>query len=358
MIPIASPMLGEEEKKAVLAVLDSGMLAQGTRVRAFEESFADYCGVEYAVATSSGTAALHLALLAHGIGPGDEVITSPFSFIATANAIRYVGAGPVFADIQPDTFNLDPEQVEQRITERTKAVLPVHLFGHPADMTRFTDIARRHRLALIEDAAQAHGAEVDGQKVGTFGTGCFSFYPTKNMTSAEGGIVTTNDPDIADKVRVLRNHGMRQRYFHESFGYNLRMSDVHAAIGLAQLAKLEKFNETRIANARYLTSKLQDVVTCPVVRPGVRHVFHQYTVRVPRDRGALLQSLRAVGIMCEVYYPIPIHRQRAYEELESFRESYPISETASADVLSLPIHPGLSHDDLEMIVSEVRKSLR
>ena len=255
MIPIARPNIGEDEKQAVLAVLNSGMLAQGKQVQAFEEAFAAYCGVKYAVATSSGTTALHLALLAHNIGPGDEVITSPFSFIATANSIRYTGAESVFADID-SYYNLSPTLTEAAITPRTKVIMPVHLYGQPADMDKFMDIAKRHNLIIIEDACQAHGAEFKGKKVGSFGTGCFSFYPTKNITSGEGGMVTTNDPDIADRVRLLRNHGMRQRYYHETMGFNFRMTDIHAAIGLAQLKKLDMFNDMRISNAHYLTAHM------------------------------------------------------------------------------------------------------
>ena len=355
MIPIARPLIGEEEKLAVLAVLDSGMLAQGAQVKAFEEAFAGYCGVKYGVATSSGTAALHLALQAHGIGPGDEVITSPFSFIATANAIRYVGAEPVFADIEYDTFNLDPEQVESKITSRTRAVMPVHLFGHPADMDRFVDIARRHRLVLIEDACQAHGAEYRGRRVGSFGTACFSFYPTKNITSGEGGMVTTDDFAIADHVQLLRNHGMRQRYHHEIVGYNYRMTDIHAAIGLAQLGKLERFNQIRIANAAFLTERLPQGLVLPKVRPEVRHVFHQYTVRVPRGRDSVMEKLWAAGVGAAVYYPLAIHQQKPYQEKSG--ESYPVSEAACEQVLSLPVHPCLSPADLETVVSKVRECL-
>ncbi len=356
MIPVSRPLLGDEEKEAVLEVLASGQLAQGGKVRSFEESFAAWCEVSHAVATSSGTTALHLALLAHGIGPGDEVITSPFSFIATANAIRHVGAQPVFADVEYDTFNLDPAQVERRVTNRTRAIIPVHLFGHPGDMDAFADIAWRHNLAIIEDACQAHGAEYKGRKVGTFGTGCFSFYPTKNMTSAEGGMVTTDDPAVASRVRLLREHGMRQRYRHEMVGYNFRMTDVHAAIGLAQLGKLERFNRARIANAEYLTSRLKAVVICPSVRPEVRHVFHQYTVRVPQGRDTLQQRLAAAGVGSGIYYPIPIHLQECYRE-EGGPGSYPVAELAAQQVLSLPVHPGLSALELETIVSAVRSSV-
>lgn len=357
MIPISCPLIGEEEKQAVLAVLDSGMLSQGAIVQAFEEAFAEYCGVKYAVATSSGTTALHLALLAHGIRPGDEVITSPFSFVATANAVRYVGAYPVFADIEFDTFNLDPEQVKRRITSRTRAIMPVHLFGHPADMDKFLDIARCYHLVLIEDACQSHGAEFKGRRTGSFGTGCFSFYPTKNITSGEGGMVTTDDSAIADRLRLLSNHGMCQQYYHEILGYNYRMTDIHAAIGLAQLKKLERFNQARIANATFLTSRLPDSLIPPKVRPGVRHVFHQYTVRVPRGRDSFDKKLRAVGVGTAIYYPVAIHQQKPYRELIPSQESYPITEAACEQVLSFPVHPKLSQADLETIVSQVCQCL-
>jgi dTDP-4-amino-4,6-dideoxygalactose transaminase len=326
------------------------MLAQGTRVAEFEERFAAYCGVPYAIATSSGTTALHLALLAHGLGPGDEVITTPFTFIASANSIRYVEATPVFVDIDPVTFNIDPRAVEEAVTERTRAIMPVHLFGLPCDMDALVGIAERYHLAIIEDACQAHGATYYGRRVGSFGTGCFSFYPTKNMTTAEGGIITTNDADVADRVRVIRHHGMRRRYYHDEMGYNFRMSDVHAAIGLAQLPKLERFNEARIANAAYLGAHLQNVVT-PVTPEGCRHVFHQYTVRVlGGQRDAAVSKLRDLGIGCGVYYPVPVHKQRVYAGIES---TYPEAERACEEVLSLPVHPGLARSDLEHIVEGV-----
>lgn len=354
MISIAKPMIGEEEKNAVMEVLESGMLAQGPRVRAFEEAFAKYCGVKYAVATSSGTTALHVALLAHGIGPSDEVITTPFTFIASANSILYVGARPVFVDIDPTTFNINPAKIEAAITPRTKAIMPVHLFGLPCDMEPIMALALAHDLIVIEDACQSHGAEYHGKRVGSFGTGCFSLYPTKNITSAEGGMITTDDEEIAERCRIIRQHGMRQRYYHDEMGFNFRMTDVHAAIGLAQLQKLERFNEARIANARFFNEHLVEVTT-PIVPEGYRHVFHQYTIRVADGRrDAVLDGLKEKGIGTGVYYPLPVHRQRVYME-RGYEDAFPEAERAAAEVLSLPVHPGLSGADLEMIVAAVNE---
>ncbi len=355
MIPIAKPLIGEEEKRAVLEVLDSGMIAQGPRVAAFEEAFARMCGVKHAIATTSGTTALHVILLAHGIGPGDEVITSPFTFIASANSVLFTGARPVFVDIEPETFNIDPRQIEAAITPRTKAILPVHLFGLPADMGALMTIAARHGLAVIEDACQAHGASYGAQRVGSFGTGTFSLYPTKNITSAEGGMITTDDEGIAERCRVLRQHGMRRRYYHDELGYNFRMTDVHAAIGLAQLGKLERFNTARRENAQYLSDHLQGVST-PSAPDGYHHVFHQYTIRVTDGaRDALVDHLHDREIGCGIYYPVPIHRQTYYREELGYDGTFPEAEQAADEALSLPVHPALSPADLERIVVAVNE---
>jgi perosamine synthetase len=354
MIPIARPLIGDEEKQAVMEVLGSGVLAQGPKVRAFEEAFAEMCAVRCAIATSSGTTALHVALLAHAVGPGDEVITTPFTFIASANSILYVGARPVFVDIDPLTFNIDPARIEAAITPRTKAIIPVHLFGLPCDMGAILKIAGKHGLIVIEDACQAHGAEHNGRRVGSFGTGCFSLYPTKNITSAEGGMITTDDEEIAERCRVIRQHGMRRRYYHDEMGFNFRMTDVHAAIGLAQLQKLERFNEARIANARFLNERLKGVTT-PIVPKGYRHVFHQYTVRVADGhRDVALEGLKERGIGAGVYYPVPVHQQRVYVE-QGYTGTFPEAERAATEVLSLPVHPGLSRADLETIVVAVNE---
>ena len=334
MINIAKPQMGEEEKKAVMEVLDSGMIAQGPRVKAFEEAFATMCGVKNATATASGTTALHVALLAAGIGKGDEVITSPFTFIASANSILYTGARPVFIDIDPVTFNLNPKLIESAITPSTKAILPIHLFGLSCDMDAIMEIAKQHGLAVIEDACQSHGALYKGKRVGSFGIGAFSFYPTKNMTSAEGGMITTNDNVIAEKCHVIRQHGMRRRYYHDELGFNFRMTDIHAAIGLEQLKKLQSKNEQRRANASFLTMNLKGVIT-PTIPEGYEHVFHQYTVRVPGGkRDALRTYLQENGVGSEVYYPVPVHKQSFYTGELGYRGTFPEAERAASEVLS------------------------
>lgn len=353
MINMAKPQIGEDEKQAVLEVLDSGIIAQGPRVKAFEDGFAAMCATKHAIATTSGTTALHVALLAHGIGKGDEVITSAFTFIASANSVLYVGARPVFVDIDPRTFNLDVNQIEKAITKKTKAILPVHLYGLSCDMDAIMQIAEKHGLAVIEDACQSHGAEYKGKKVGSFGTGTFSLYPTKNITSGEGGMITTNDPAIDERCRVIRQHGMRKRYYHDELGYNFRMTDVHAAIGLAQLQKLEKFNAQRQANAKFMSANLKGV-TPPHVPAGQTHVFHQYTVRVSGgQRDALRTYLQEREVGSEVYYPVPIHQQSFYVSGLGYKDKLPETEKAALEVLSLPVHPALSSADLETIVATV-----
>jgi dTDP-4-amino-4,6-dideoxygalactose transaminase len=360
VIPISQPYTRAEETFAVIEVLESGYLAQGAKVKAFEERFADYCGVKHAIATTSGTTALWVALLSHGIGPGDEVITSPFTFIASANAILYTGATPVFADIDPVTFNLDPACVEEKITERTKAIMPVHLFGYPCDMLAFMEIARRHGLAIIEDACQAHGAAIGEQRVGSFGTGCFSFYATKNITTGEGGMITTNDDEIADLSRLYRAHGMRQRYLHEALGYNFRMTDIQAAIGLVQMDRLPWFNERRRENAAYLMARLADVdeITLPAMpASSYTHVYHQFTIRIPKDRDRVRERLQELGVGTGIYYPIPVHKQPLYQDM-GYSDRLPVSEQASQEVLSLPVHPSLTYDHLDVIAKAVKQAVK
>lgn len=355
MIPIAKPIIDEDEISAVTVVLRSGIIAQGRKVEEFEEAFAEFIGTKYAVAVNSGTAALHIALLLYGIGERDEVITSPFTFIATANSILFTGAKPIFADIEEETFDIASDSIVEKITPRTRAIMPVHLYGQPCDIKKIMRIADEHKLVVIEDACQAHGAEYEGKKVGSFGTGCFSFYPTKNMTTSEGGMITTNDKDIAQKASMIRSHGQRQRYLHEILGYNYRMTDIAAAIGLCQLGKLKEFNSKRMDNAKFLTKELSGIkgLIPPSIKSNTQHVFHQYTVRVTQDfgisRDELRKKLLEEGIAAEIYYPVPIHKQHLYQSL-GYNDHLPNSEKAAAEVLSLPVHPSLTKKDLEYIV--------
>lgn len=354
MIPAAQPLIGAEERAAVDRVLRSGMIAQGPEVAAFEQEFADQVvGGRTCVAVNSGTSGLHLGLLAAGVGPGDEVIVPSFTFAATANSVALTGATPVFADIEPDYFCLDPEAVEAVITERTVGIMPVHLYGHPADLTRLTAVAERHGLALFEDAAQAHAASWQGRPVGSFGTfAMFSLYPTKNMTSGEGGMVACADESVAHLVRLLRNQGMERRYENEVVGFNTRMTDVHAAIGREQLKKLAGWTARRQQNARRLDEGLAGVagIAVPPVAPEAVHVYHQYTIRVADDRDGFSRALADEhGVGSGVYYPVPNHR------LPSFARTLDLPETerAAREALSLPVHPALSEGDLDTIVAAV-----
>jgi dTDP-4-amino-4,6-dideoxygalactose transaminase len=354
MIELASPLIGDEEHERVSRVLASGQLADGPEVRAFETAFARFCETDHAVATANGTAALHAALEALGIGHGDRVLTTPFSFIATANAIHFAGAEPVFADVDPETLTLDPVAVEARLQELegdVAAILPVHLFGLPADCQTLRTLAERYDLTLLEDAAQAHGATVDGQPVGSLGAaGCFSFYPTKNMTTGEGGMVTTAAPSLADRVRRFVDHGRTEGYEHVSVGHNFRLSSIGAAIGRAQLEKLDAHTRQRRQNAAVFTEAFADLPLTTPPEPADRtHVYNQYTIRTS-CRDALAGRLDEAGIETGVYYPTPIHEQPVY----SVDRTFPVAERAASEVLSLPVHPGLSEADRHDIVTEVR----
>jgi dTDP-4-amino-4,6-dideoxygalactose transaminase len=354
VIPIARPQMGEEEKAGVWEAMASGSLAQGPRVRAFEEAFAAFIGVRHAVAASSGTTALHLALLGHEIGTGDEVVTVPFTFIASANSIIYTGARPVLVDVRESDFTMDPDLVEAAITPRSRAIMPVSLYGQPADMFALADIAERHGLALVEDAAQAHGAAIGDRRSGTWGIGAFSFYPTKNMTTGEGGMLTTDDADLAERVRLLREHGMKVRYHHDVVGYNFRMTDLAAAIGLAQLPKLPGYNDRRRAIAARYDAELRGVIT-PSVRPGITHVYHQYTIRV-RQRDAFAERLRELGVGSAIYYPIPVHRQKPFVALGYASQQFPVTERLTEQVLSIPVHPSLTDDEVATVIGAVNEA--
>ncbi|MBP2215944.1 DegT/DnrJ/EryC1/StrS aminotransferase family protein [Arthrobacter sp. CAN_C5] len=353
-IPAAKPIVGDDERAAVDAVLLSGMLAQGAEVASFESEFSQVLlDGRAAVAVNSGTSGLHLGLLAAGVGPGDEVIVPSFTFAATANSVALTGATPVFADIELDHYCLDIAHVESLITERTKGIMPVHLYGHPANIVAFRALADKHSIALFEDAAQAHGAGLDGRKVGTFGDfAMFSLYPTKNMTSGEGGMVSTGDATIERNLRLLRNQGMEKQYENELVGFNARMTNLHAAIGRVQLTKVMGWTAQRQANAAFLDANLTGVRT-PVVASGAEHVYHQYTVRVDggaaeRDRlAAALKEDYQIG--SGVYYPIPNHRLPSFTR----EEDLPNTEIAAKEVLSLPVHPSLDQEDLERIVAAV-----
>jgi dTDP-4-amino-4,6-dideoxygalactose transaminase len=355
-IPPAKPIIGEEERAAVDRVLRSGMLAQGPEVKAFEEEFSAHFGLgRPCVAVNSGTSGLHLGLLSSGIGPGQEVVVPSFTFAATANSVALTGATPVFADIDADDFCLSPEAAEAAITERTAGIMPVHLYGHPAKMDRFLEIARRHDLQVFEDAAQAHGASLGGTPVGAFGTfAMFSLYPTKNMTSGEGGMVSAATPEIERMLRLYRNQGMEQQYHNEVVGLNNRMTDIHAAIGRVQLTKVDGWTARRQENAAFLSANLEGVTTPPVA-DGAVHVYHQYTVRVPEDRDGFAAALREeYQVGSGMFYPVPNHRLRPFRA----DVDLPETERAARECLSLPVHPSLSGGDLERIVTAVNTLAR
>lgn len=366
-VGIAHPYIGEEEKQAVMAVLDSGQLVQGETVETFEQLFAEFCGAKHAIATTNGTTALTVALMASGIGLDDEVIIPSFTFVATATSVISVGAKPVYVDIEPDTFCIDPAKLEAVITEKTRAIMPVHLYGHPANIPAMQAIADKYNLVIIEDAAQAHGASLNGQYAGTLGdAAAFSFYPSKNMTTGEGGMVVTNDDELAQQARMARNHGMNTRYLHETLGLNYRMTNILAAIGVAQMDRIEAWNEKRIANAHYLNEHLTAVRT-PITAENARHVFHQYTVLAPEgaDRDAMVKTLNERGIGARIYYPLPVHCQPVFRTETPGTTcacghgldcpELPVSNAMTRRVFSLPVHPFLSQDDLEYIVTHVNR---
>lgn len=357
MIGIAKPWLGDEEKNAVNQVLSSGMIACGAVTSQFEQAFASYIGTNYAIATTSGTTALEVALRALNIGVGDTVLTTPFSFIASTNAIVYVGATPIFADIDETTFNISPDSIEKALAQHpeTKALLIVHLFGQPCDMDAIQKIAKDRGLLLIEDCAQSHGASWGGQKVGSFGdAAAFSFYPTKNMTTTEGGMVLTNDATTDHNARMLINHGMQVRYHHDEIGYNYRMTNLSASIGLCQLKKLDFFNEKRRANAAYYNANMNHpLVQTPANYEKATHVYHQYTVKVKEDlRDAFLAHLEKCGVGYGVFYPLSIPEQKCYIPLR-LNCPCPVTDIVKRQVVSLPVHPQLTQADVASVVETV-----
>jgi len=357
MIPPARPDVGPEEAAAVAEVIASGMIVMGRRVAELEEQWADYVGVRHAIAVSNGTIAEMCIFAGLGLGPGDEVITVGHTFNATVSSILSTGATPVFVDIEPDTYLIDASRIEAAITPRTRAICPVHLFGLVADMDMITAIADRHGLAVVEDACQAHGATFRGRRAGSWGHGAFSLYATKNMTTGEGGFVTTNDDRLADWIRLYRNQGMRERYHHEILGYNFRLTDIGAAIGLVQFAKLERNTAKRQALAARYDAAFADLpIQLPVTPDGRTHIFHQYTIGVGSARDAVVADLQAAGVGVGIYYPIPVHRQ-PYVLERGIHADLPVTDRIAAGCLSLPMYPGLTADEERTVIAAVRAAV-
>lgn len=362
MIPISAVRLGPAVEERVLQVIRSGIIAQGPVVAEFEQRFAELVGAKHAVAVNNGTTALVAAIQALDLKPGDEVITSPFTFIATLNAILEAGATVRFGDIREEDFALDPASVREQITDRTRAIIPVHLYGQSADMGPLVEIAEEHGLSIVEDGAQAHGATYRGQGVGTFGIGCFSFYATKNLTTGEGGIITTNDDEVADTLRVMRNQGMRARYEYVMAGHNYRLTDLQAAVVLPQLDEYSELLRARRANAAALSERLEGIegLVLPRQLEGREHVWHQYTVLLPEgvDRQAFVDALAADGVGSGMYYPKPVYDYETYADRpDVIRSQTPVADSAAARCVSLPVHQYLSAEDLDTIAAAVRKAL-
>lgn len=359
MIELSKPVIGKEERENVLEVLDSGLLARGRFITDFEEGFAKYAGTKYAVTTANGTTALQVALKVVGAGPGDIFITTPFSFIATSNAIIYCGAKIEFADIEPRTFNISPSKIEAILKgskKNIKGLVITHLYGLPCDMASIMKIVKKYKLILVEDCAQAHGAEFKGKRVGSFGDiAIFSFYGSKNMTTGEGGIITTNSLNLVNASKMLIDQGRTSKFVHGSIGFNYRMSNLVAAIGVAQLKKIDMFNNARIKNAAYLSERLKRLgwLKVPYTPPGIKHVFHQYAVRIAQGRDKLMEFLKTKGIASAPNYPIPIHKQPAYKKLGYGNRILPEAEKAAREILNLPVHPALKKEDLERIAEAI-----
>jgi UDP-2-acetamido-2-deoxy-ribo-hexuluronate aminotransferase len=339
-------------------ILDSAYYILGKKGAELEDNFKAFHGMKEAIGVASGTDALHLSVRALGLGPGDEVITTPFTFFATVEAIMYVGATPVLCDIDPDTYNIDPSKIEKLITEKTKAILPVHIFGNPADMERIMALAAAHNLKVIEDCAQSIGASLNGKITGSFGdAGCFSFYPSKNLGAyGDGGMIILKDSGVADEVRKLRNHGSKAAYRHDCVGYNSRLDEIQAGILLVKWKRLNEYNAKRHANAELYTQLMSDIVKCPVSKPGAYHVYHQYTIQSPR-RDSIQAYLREKGISSVIYYPIPLHLQDALKGLGHKEGDFPVAEKVAHEVISLPMYPELEKDDIRATAEAVRQCL-
>ncbi len=343
---------GPQEYFSVLSTLRSGQIAQGKKVFEFEERFASYVGCDKinSVALNSGTSALYVALLALGIGSGDEVLLPSFSFAATANTVRLVGAKPIFCDIDSATLTISIEEIERKITASTKCIIPVHIFGLPANLPKIYEIAKNNRLIVVEDAAQAHGAEIYGNKIGWQADAIvYSFYPTKNITSVEGGLILFKHSSHADFARLFRNQGMRQKYVHEIIGMNLRMSDIHASVGVSQIKKLEKITRSRIKNADYYSRNLSSYLIKQVPPKGYKSVYHQYIIRIKHHRDEIKSQLAKVGIESGIYYPVPIHQLEPYRNSTSL----PVTELVCKQILAIPVHNSLRHRHLKYIVKAI-----
>lgn len=360
----AKPYIDEDTCNSVLEVLRSGMITQGVKVAELEAKFAEYCSVKYSAALNSGTAALHAGLFALNVDKDDEVITSPFTFVASANSILMMGAKPVFADIDEDTFNIDPRDIQNKVTAKTKVIMPIHLYGLLSDMPQIQALANDAKITILEDACQAHGATLNGQKAGSFGDlSAFSLYATKNIMAGEGGVLTSNNESLIENVKSFRHHGQSlvAQYNYTGFGYNYRMTDIHAAIGLSQLKMAENFNRKRAENAAVLDKGLSDVsgITTPYVPDNYGHVYHQYTIKVDpskygRTRDELVQDLQRNNIFPGIFYPKPLHIYPVFQKFGYKEGDFPVSERVSQQVLSLPVHPQITIDDLNRIINIIK----
>lgn len=367
MINLSKPIIGKEEINAVNKVLESGMLAQGQKTLELENDFAEYCGTKFAVAFNSGTAAIHAGLYGLGIGEGDEVITSPFTFVASANPIIMQGARVVFADISEDDFNINPEKIEKKITNKTKAILPIDLYGQIYEYFEVKKIADKYNLKILEDACQAIGAEQNSKRAGTFGdVGTFSLYATKNVMSGEGGVLATNNGDVAELAARFRHHGQspKTRYEYWDLGYNYRTTDLCASIAVEQIKKVDFFNNKRIENAKKLKEGLNGIkgLVLPKVKEGNKHVFHQFTIQITEDfnssREEFMNYLKDNGIGCGIYYPKPLHLHSHFRKMGYKEGDFSVAEKMAKSVLSLPVHPSLSQEDVEFIISAIKNYVK